>query len=90
MQALSEFIAYATLAEWTEPNSEGVLSERTKTILNYALRGFANFRSIGIQIGGIEGISPERRLELARLEFPAMLGGAFAMMMTACVAGLLV
>ena len=88
--ALNEFIAYATLAEWSAPGSEVVLSERTRTILTYALCGFANFGSIGIQIGGIGGIAPERRLELAKLGMPAMLGGTFAMMMTACVAGLLI
>ena len=88
--ALNEFIAFAKLAEWSRPNSEVVLSERTRVILTYALCGFANFGSIGIQIGGIGGIAPERRLELARLGFPAMLGGTFAMMMTACVAGLLI
>ena len=88
--ALNEFIAYARLAEWSAPGSEVVLSERTRTILTYALCGFANFGSIGIQIGGIGGIAPERRLELARLAMPAMLGGTFAMMMTACVAGLLI
>ena len=88
--ALNEFIAFAKLAEWSGPNSEVVLSERTRVILTYALCGFANFASIGIQIGGIGGIAPERRLELARLGFPAMLGGTFAMMMTACVAGLLI
>ena len=88
--SLNEFIAFAKLAEWSGPNSEVVLSERTRVILTYALCGFANFASIGIQIGGIGGIAPERRLELARLGFPAMLGGTFAMMMTACVACLLI
>ena len=88
--ALNEFIAYATLSEWSQPGSEVVLSERTRTILTYALCGFANFGSIGIQIGGIGGIASERRLELARLALPAMLGGTFAMMMTACIAALLV
>ena len=87
---LNEFIAYQTLGEWTEPGSGVVLSERTKTILTYALCGFANFGSIGIQIGGIGGIAPERRADLAKLGIRAMLGGTFAMMMTACVAGLLV
>ncbi len=87
---LNEFIAYATLSEWSQPDSGVALSERTKTILTYALCGFANFGSIGIQIGGIGGIVPERRLELAKLGFHAMLGGTFAMMMTACVASLLI
>ena len=87
---LNEFVAYQTLGEWTEPGSGVALSERTKTILTYALCGFANFGSVGIQIGGIGGIAPERRLDLAKLGIRAMLGGTFAMMMTACVAGLLV
>ena len=47
------------------------------------------FSSIGIQIGGIGGIAPERRRELARLGFRAMLGGSLACFMTACVAGIL-
>ena len=89
-RSLNEFIAYATLAEWSAPGSGVALSERTRTILTYALCGFANFGSMGIQMGGIGGIVPERRLELARLAVPAMLGGTFAMMMTACVAGLLI
>ena len=87
---LNEFVAYQTLGEWTKPGSDVALSERTKTILTYALCGFANFGSVGIQIGGIGGIAPERRLDLAKLGIRAMLGGTFAMMMTACVAGLLV
>ena len=87
---LNEFIAYDTLGKWSQPDSGVILSERTKTILTYALCGFANFGSIGIQIGGIGGIAPERRADLARLGIRAMLGGTFAMMMTACVAGLLV
>ena len=87
---LNEFVAYQTLGAWTEPGSDVALSERTKTILTYALCGFANFGSVGIQIGGIGGIAPERRLDLAKLGIRAMLGGTFAMMMTACVAGLLV
>ena len=87
---LNEFIAYSTLGEWSQPDSGVQLSERTKTILTFALCGFANFGSIGIQIGGIGGIAPERRLDLAKLGIRAMLGGTIAMMMTACVAGLLV
>ena len=86
---LNEFIAYVRLSELTQPGSEVVLSERSKTILTYALCGFANFGSIGIQIGGIGSIAPERRLDLAKLGVLAMLGGTLAMLMTACVAGLL-
>jgi CNT family concentrative nucleoside transporter len=54
------------------------------------LCGFANFGSIGIQIGGIGGIAPDRRGDLARLGFRAMLGGTLAAFMTACIAGILI
>ncbi len=81
---LNEFVAYAQLAELKEQ-----LSPRSFTILTYALCGFANFSSIGIQLGGIGGIAPERSADLARLGLRAMLGGTLAAFMTACVAGLL-
>ena len=87
---LNEFIAYAQMMEWAQPDSGVVLSERTTLILTYALCGFANFGSVGIQIGGIGGIAPERRTDLALLGMRAMIGGTLAMMMTACVAGILI
>ena len=87
---LNEFIAYAQMMEWSQPDSGVVLSERSTLILTYALCGFANFGSVGIQIGGIGGIAPERRSELAILGIRAMIGGTLAMMMTACVAGILI
>ena len=87
---LNEFIAYAQMMEWSQPDSGVVLSERSTLILTYALCGFANFGSVGIQIGGIGGIAPERRAELAILGIRAMIGGTLAMMMTACVAGILI
>jgi CNT family concentrative nucleoside transporter len=65
------------------------VSDRTRTILTYALCGFANFASIGIQLGGIGGIAPERRSDLAKLGLRAMIGGTLAAFMTACVAGIL-
>ena len=57
--------------------------------MTYALCGFANFSSIGIQLGGIGGIAPDRRGDLAKLGLRAMLGGTFAAFMTACIAGVL-
>jgi CNT family concentrative nucleoside transporter len=54
------------------------------------LCGFANFGSIGIQLGGIGGIAPERRHDLARLGLRAMFGGMLASLMTAAVAGMLI
>ncbi len=85
---LTEFIAYLHLYESL---SEGAaqLSNRSVVIASYALCGFANFGSIGIQIGGIGGIAPERRQDLARLGLRAMFGGMLASLMTAAVAGML-
>ncbi len=87
---LNEFVAYAQMTEWIKPNSGVVLSERSVVILTYALCGFSNFGSIGIQIGGIGAIAPERRKDLALLGMRAMIGGTLACMMTACVAGILI
>ena len=83
---LNEFIAYQQLSELAKG---GLLSERSILITNYALCGFANFGSIAIQIGGIGGIAPERRGDLAKLGLKAMIGGTLAAMMTATVAGVL-
>jgi CNT family concentrative nucleoside transporter len=85
----NEFVSYQKLHDWMQPDSGVQLSERTRLLLTYALCGFANFGSIGIQIGGIGAIAPERRADLARLGFRAMLGGTLACCMTACVAGVL-
>lgn len=82
---LNEFVAYLHLAGQLEG-----LSERATVIATYALCGFANLGSIAIQIGGIGGIAPERRGELAQLGLRAMLAGTLAAFMTACVAGILV
>ena len=87
--AANEFIAYAQLAEWSEPDSAVEISERTRQIMTYALCGFANFSSIGIQLGGIGGIAPERRGDLARLGFRAMLGGTLVAFINACVANIM-
>ena len=86
----NEFLAYERLATWMQPDSSVQLSERTELILTYALCGFANFGSIGIQLGGVGGIAPDRRGDLARLSFRAMIGGTLAAFATACVAGLVV
>jgi CNT family concentrative nucleoside transporter len=70
-------------------NAKVQLSERTQIILTYALCGFSNFASVGIQIGGIGALAPERRGDLAQLGLRAMLGGMIACCLTACVAGVL-
>ncbi|WP_149196584.1 NupC/NupG family nucleoside CNT transporter [Luteimonas suaedae] len=87
---LNEFVAYVQLGEILRGNVEGVsLTPQGTLIATYALCGFANFSSIAIQIGGIGGIAPERRADLARLGLRAVLGGSIATMMTATIAGVL-
>jgi CNT family concentrative nucleoside transporter len=85
---LTEFIAYIHLGEMVGA-AEPMLSERSAIIASYALCGFANFASIGIQLGGIGGIAPKRMGDLASLGFRAMIGGTLAAFMTATVAGVL-
>jgi concentrative nucleoside transporter, CNT family len=81
---LNELIAYSQLGPLKQ-----TLDPRSFTIATYALCGFANFSSIGIQIGGIGALAPERRNDLAQLGFRALIAGTFANFMTACIAGLL-
>jgi len=70
--------------------STGAITDRTAIIASYALCGFANFGSIGIQLGGIGGMAPERKKDLAKLVTKAMVGGALASWLTATIAGLLI
>jgi concentrative nucleoside transporter, CNT family len=83
---LNEFIAYVDLGSLIQ---NGVLSDKARVISTYALCGFANFSSIAIQIGGIGGIAPNRRHDLARFGLRAVLGGSLATFMTATIAGFL-
>lgn len=83
---LNEFIAYLNLSSLIPT---GVLSEKAIIVSTYALCGFANFSSIAIQIGGIGGIAPKRRSDLARFGLRAVLGGSLATFMTATIAGVL-
>ncbi len=85
---LTEFLAYIHLGELVS-KSPAVISERSAVIASYALCGFANFASIGIQLGGIGGIAPKRMPDLASLGIKTMIGGSLAAFMTACVAGAL-
>ena len=97
---LNEFVAYLDLQTIIENinkiksgeaavNSLPVISERAKLIAVYALCGFSNIGSIGIQIGGIAGIAPNRQADLAQMGLRAMIGGSLACFMTACIAGIL-
>jgi len=83
---LNEFIAYLNLSQLIPT---GVLSEKAVIISTYALCGFANFSSIAIQIGGIGGIAPDRKSDLAKFGLRAVLGGSLATFMTATIAGVL-
>jgi CNT family concentrative nucleoside transporter len=85
---LNEFVAYAQFAR--ELGAGVVLSPRSTIILTYALLGFANFSSIAIQIGGIGGLAPERRSEIAGLGLRAMIAGNLAAFTSAAIAGMLV
>ena len=82
---LTEFIAFGNLASMSTE-----ISERTATIGAYALCGFANFASIGIQLGGIGSIAPDRKKDLAKTVTKAMIGGALASWLTATIAGIII
>jgi len=86
---LNEFVAYIKLSAIPIGDGIGMLSEHGQLIATYALCGFANFSSIAIQIGGIGGIAPERRADIARFGMRAVLGGTLATLMTATIAGVL-
>lgn len=85
---LNEFYAYGSLSELKQT---GVLSNyRSIVIATYALCGFANFASIGIQIGGISVLAPSQRATLARFGIKALIGGTVAALLTATIAGMLI
>lgn len=81
---INEFVAYVDMAQNLDR-----LQEHSRLIATYALCGFANFSSIAIQIGGIGGLAPSRRTDLARFGLRAVLGGSIATFMTATIAGVL-
>jgi len=85
--AANEFVAYS---RFEDISAESQLSEKSQVIATYALCGFSNFSSIAIQIGGIGGIAPERKSELASLGLRAMIAGTLACLQTATIAGLLI
>jgi CNT family concentrative nucleoside transporter len=82
---INEFVAYFDLGQLKD-----TISPRSRIIASYALCGFANFGSIAIQLGGTGSLVPERRRDIARLGFRALLGGTLATCMTASIVGLLV
>ena len=81
----NEFVAFVKLTS----EYQGVLSDRSYVLATYALTGFANIASIGIQLGGIGGMAPSRRGDLARLGGRALLAGFLATLINASVASML-
>ncbi len=84
---LNEFVAYSSLQGYM---AEGTLSERSILLSTYALLGFANFASIGIQIGGIGAIAPGQRQTITSLGFKALIGGTVASLLTAAIVGMII
>lgn len=84
---LTELIAYGDLQNLI---NDELISDRSAIIATYALCGFSNFASIGIQLGGIGAMAPERKRDLAKLVTKAMFGGALASWLTATIAGILI
>ena len=84
---LTELIAFRDLSDYVSNNT---ISERSVIITSYALCGFANFGSIGIQLGGIGSMAPKRKKDLSKLVFKAMLGGAIASWLTASIVGIII
>lgn len=83
---INEFVAYSELAKYVEAGS---ISARSEIIATYALCGFSNFSSIGIQLGSLGSMAPGRKSELAGMALRAMIAGSAACFMTACIAGML-
>ena len=85
---LNEFVAYVSLAEMKEAGK--FFEEKSIIIATYILCGFANFSSIGIQIGGIGAIAPKRKGDLAKLGILALIGGTLASLFTAAIVGIII
>ena len=85
---LNEFVAYLSLGEMK--NASLFVEQKSIIIATYILCGFANFASIGIQIGGIGSLAPKRRGDLSRLGVLALIGGTLASLFTAVIVGMLI
>ena len=94
---INEFVAFSDLTQTMVPNAAGtlvkgyqnVISEKALLIVSFAICGFANFSSVGMQIGGIGALVPERRADLAKLGMRALLCGTLASYLSATIAGML-
>ncbi|POY43942.1 NupC/NupG family nucleoside CNT transporter [Avibacterium gallinarum] len=88
--AVNEFVGYLEFAPYLAADAAVQLSDKTKAIITFALCGFANFSSIAILIGGLGGIAPSRRGDIARLGIKAVIAGSLANLMSATIAGLFI
>ena len=88
--AVNEFVGYLEFTKYLQPDAAMVLSEKTKAIITFALCGFANFSSIAILIGGLGGMAPNRRSDVARLGLKAVVAGSLSNLMSATIAGLFI
>ena len=89
--SVNEFIAYMQLADFKVAGAEVILKyEKSLIMATYMLCGFANFSSIGIQIGGIGALAPNQRKNLAKFGLKALIGGALASLLSAAIAGMLI
>ncbi|MDH2925278.1 CNT family concentrative nucleoside transporter [Nicoletella semolina] len=87
---VNEFVAYADFANYLKPEAAVVLSPKTIAIITFALCGFANLSSIAILIGGLGGMAPSRRGDVARMGLKAVTAGTLSNLMSAAIAGLFV
>lgn len=87
---VNEFVAYADFANYLKPETTVVLSEKTIAIITFALCGFANLSSIAILIGGLGGMAPNRRSDVARMGLKAVAAGTLSNLMSAAIAGLFI
>ncbi|MGQ9443914.1 putative transporter [[Pasteurella] aerogenes] len=88
--AINEFVGYLEFAPYLSADAAVQLTEKTKAIVTFALCGFANFSSIAILIGGLGGMAPNRRGDIARLGIKAVIAGSLANLMSATIAGLFI
>ena len=88
--AINEFVGYLEFSKYLSPESAIQLTDKTKAIITFALCGFANFSSIAILIGGLGGMAPNRRGDIARLGIKAVIAGSLANLMSATIAGLFI
>ncbi|OZN24088.1 NupC/NupG family nucleoside CNT transporter [Actinobacillus seminis] len=88
--AINEFVGYLEFAPYLSADAAVQLTDKTKAIITFALCGFANFSSIAILIGGLGGMAPNRRGDIARLGIKAVIAGSLANLMSATIAGLFI